>query len=136
MDLHKSTRSPITAQVITLLSYICRIEAEIRGTSAKHRFLTRQEKSRPIMEELKALLDDTLPRVPQILDLAGHIRYAQGHWRGLNLFLEDGRVEVDNNIIERQMRRLESDAAIVCSPATKAEPIRGRCSLPCFRQQS
>lgn len=56
------------------------------------------------MEELKALLDDTLPRVSQVSDLAGHIRYAQGHWRGLNVFLEDGRVEVDNNMIERQMR--------------------------------
>ncbi len=56
------------------------------------------------MEELKALLDDTLPRVSQVSDLAGHIRYAQGHRRGLNVFLEDGRVEVDNNMIERQMR--------------------------------
>jgi transposase len=104
VDLHKSTRSPITAQVITLLSRIYRIEAEIRGTSAEYRLLTRQEKSRPIMEELKVLLDNTLPRVSQVSDLAGHIRYAQGHWRGLNLFLEDGRVEVDNNMIERQMR--------------------------------
>ena len=104
VDLHKSTRSPITAQIIALLGRIYRIEAEIRGTSAEHRLLTRQEKSRPIMEELKALLDDTLPRVSQVSDLAGHIRYAQGHWRGLNLFLEDGRVEVDNNMIERQMR--------------------------------
>jgi transposase len=104
VDLHKSTQSPITAQVITLLSRIYRIEVEIRGTSAEHRLLTRQEKSKPIMEELKALLDDTLPRVSQVSDLAGHIRYAQGHWRGLNLFLEDGRVEVDNNMIERQMR--------------------------------
>ncbi|MFK4875001.1 IS66 family transposase [Novosphingobium sp. ZW T3_23] len=104
VDLHKSTRSPVTAQVITLLSRIYRIEAEIRGTSAEHRLIMRQEKSRPIMEELKALLDDTLPRVSQVSDLAGHIRYAQGHWRGLNVFLEDGRVEVDNNMIERQMR--------------------------------
>jgi transposase len=55
------------------------------------------------MAELKALLDDTLPRISQVSDLAGHIRYAQGHWRGLTLFLEDGR-EVDNNMIERQMR--------------------------------
>lgn len=104
VDLHKSTRSPITAQIIALLGRIYGIEAEIRGTSAEHRLLIRQEKSKPIMEELKALLDDTLPRVSRTSDLAGHIRYAQGHWRGLNLFLEDGRVEVDNNMIERQMR--------------------------------
>jgi len=75
VDLHKSTRSPITAQIIALLGHIYRIEAEIRGTSAEHRLLARREKSRPVMEELKALLDDTLPRVSQVSDLAKHIRY-------------------------------------------------------------
>lgn len=104
VDLHKSTRSPITAQIISMLGCIYQIEGDIRGTSAEYRLLIRQKKSKPIMEELKALLDDTLPRVSRAAELAEHIRYAQGHWRGLNLFLEDGRIEVDNNMIERQMR--------------------------------
>lgn len=104
VDLHKSTGSPITAQIIAMLGRIYAIEAEIRGTSAEHRLLVRQMKSKPVMEELKALLDDTLPRVSRVSELAEHIRYARGHWRGLSLFLDDGRIEVDNNMIERQMR--------------------------------
>lgn len=104
VDLHKSTRSPITAQIIALLSRIYRIEAEIRGTDAGHRQAVRQARSRPIIDELKALFDETLPRVAQTSQLAEHIRYAHGHWRGLTLFLEDGRIEIDNNMIERQMR--------------------------------
>lgn len=36
--------------------------------------------------------------------MAEHIRYAHDHWHGLTLFLEDGRIEVDSNMIERQMR--------------------------------
>lgn len=56
------------------------------------------------MEKLKALLDDTLPRLSTKSTLAEHIRYAHDHWHGLILFLEDGRIEVDNNMIERQMR--------------------------------
>jgi hypothetical protein len=104
VDLQKCTKSEITAQIIKLLGRVYRIEADIRGTSAENRLAIRQEKSRPLMDELKALLDDTLPRVSTASKLAEHIRYAQGHWTGLTLFLDDGRIEVDNNMIERQMR--------------------------------
>ena len=104
VDLHKSTKSPLSAQFIKLFGEIYRIEAEIRGTSAEHRQAVRQEKSRPVMEKLKALCDETLPRLSAKSTLAEHIRYAHDHWHGLILFLEDGRIEVDNNMIERQMR--------------------------------
>jgi hypothetical protein len=36
--------------------------------------------------------------------LAAAIRYTLNHWRGLTVFLADGRVEVDNNTVERDMR--------------------------------
>jgi transposase len=36
--------------------------------------------------------------------LAKAIRYTLGHWNGLGVFLTDGRVEVDNNIVERTIR--------------------------------
>ena len=32
------------------------------------------------------------------------IKYMLGHWAGLTLFLEDGRIEVDTNTVERTMR--------------------------------
>jgi transposase len=104
VDLHKSTQSSITAQIIALLGRVYRIEAEIRGTSADHRRSVRQAKTKAVMETLRMLLDDTLERVSTTSKLAEHIRYAQGHWRGLTVFLDDGRLEVDNNMIERQMR--------------------------------
>jgi hypothetical protein len=136
VDLHKSTRSPITAQIIALLGHIYRIEAEIRGTSAEHRLLTRQEKSRPVMEELRALLDDTLPRVSQVSDLAKHIRYAQGHWRGLTLFLEDGRIEVDNNMIERQMRPIGIGRRNSLFAGNEGGAHTWAVLASCFRQQN
>ncbi|WP_081628122.1 IS66 family transposase [Sphingobium indicum] len=104
VDLHKSTKSPLTEQFIALFGQVYRIEADIRGTSAEHRRSVRQEQSRPVMEELKALCDATLPRLSAKSQLAEHIRYAHDHWHGLTLFLEDGRIDVDSNMIERQMR--------------------------------
>jgi transposase len=36
--------------------------------------------------------------------LAQAIRYALNHWAGLILFLDDGRIELDTNTVERAMR--------------------------------
>jgi hypothetical protein len=55
------------------------------------------------MIELKRLLDNTLERVSAKSTLAQDIRYAQGHRLGLSRFLDDGRIEVDKNMIEQQM---------------------------------
>ena len=36
--------------------------------------------------------------------MAQAIRYALNHWDGLSRFLDDGRFELDTNIVERAMR--------------------------------
>src|SRR6202012_6094121 len=45
-----------------------------------------------------------LGRVSAVSDLAKAIRYAIRHWPGLVVFLEDGRVEMDTNVVERAIR--------------------------------
>jgi transposase len=49
-------------------------------------------------------------RMPPILapaaTIAEHIRYALNHWDGLTRFLDDGRIELDTNIVERSIRPL------------------------------
>jgi transposase len=47
-----------------------------------------------------------VPPSPLASSLAAAIRYALARWNGLGLFLEDGRVEIDNNTIERAIRPL------------------------------
>lgn len=103
-DFHVSTKSPLAAEVLARIRALYAIEAEIRGHPAEHRRCVRQERSRPIVEALHAWLEDHLPRVSGASDLALAIRYALRHWPGLIVFLEDGRVEMDNNIVERAIR--------------------------------
>jgi transposase len=43
-------------------------------------------------------------RVSAVSDLAKAIRYALRHWPGLTVFLDDGRVEMDSNVVERAIR--------------------------------
>jgi hypothetical protein len=64
----------------------------------------RQERSRPIVDALHAWLTAQLERVSGKSGLAEAIRYALRHWTGLVLFLEDGRLELDTNTIERAIR--------------------------------
>ena len=56
------------------------------------------------MEALHAWLEDYLPRVSGASDLAIAMRYALRHWSGLVVFLDDGRVEMDSNVVERAIR--------------------------------
>ena len=47
---------------------------------------------------------DKLTTISQKTKLAEAIRYALSRWKGLTLFLDDGRIEIDNNIVERAIR--------------------------------
>ena len=49
-------------------------------------------------------MEDHLPRVSGASDLAQAMRYALRHWSGLLVFLDDGRVEMDTNVVERAIR--------------------------------
>ena len=64
----------------------------------------RQLRSRPLIEELHRWLQDHVPRVPGWTDLAKAMRYVLRHWDGLILYLEDGRLEMDTNVVERAIR--------------------------------
>ena len=80
------------------------IEADIRGQTADERRTVRQERSRPLVEAMHAWLTETLGRIPGRSNLAQAVRYALNHWHGLVLRLDDGRLELDTNTVERAMR--------------------------------
>jgi transposase len=80
------------------------IEADIRGQPPDLRQAVRRARSRPLVEDLHLWLQDHLPRVPGWSDLAKAIRYVLRHWDGLVLYLDDGRLEMDTNVVERAIR--------------------------------
>ena len=45
------------------------------------------------------------------------IKYMLGHWAGLTVFLEDGRIEVDTNTVERTMRPIATRRSF-CPPSS------------------
>jgi transposase len=103
-DFHVSTKSPLAAWVLAKVGELYAIEAEIRGHPAEHRRRIRQDQSRPIVDALHLWLQDHVARISAASDLAKAIRYAIRHWPGLVMFLDDGRIEMDTNVVERAIR--------------------------------
>jgi hypothetical protein len=64
----------------------------------------RQERSKPLVLALKAWFEQQLARVSGKSLIAEAIRYGLSHWDGLTRFLDDGRIELDTNIVERGIR--------------------------------
>ena len=82
------------------------IEQKIRGHSPDQRRAARQELSAPVVAELRLFLDASLARSSRKSKLADAIRYALTRWTGLSRFLDDGRIEIDSNTVERSIRPL------------------------------
>jgi transposase len=105
-ELSQSGPAPIAAEALSRIAALYRIEAEIRGRPADERRAVRQERSRPLVAALEPWLREKLALVSQKSRLAEAIRYALSRWAGLCLFLDDGRIEIDSNVVERSMRPL------------------------------
>jgi transposase len=103
-EFYTSTQSPLAAEVLARIGKLYEIEAGIRGQPPDVRQAVRQLRSRPLVEDLHRWLQDHLPRVPGWPDLAKAMRYALRHWDGLILYLDDGRLEMDTNVVERAIR--------------------------------
>jgi len=103
-ELAAAGAAPIASEALERIAGLYRIESDIRGSSAEHRRAVRQEKSRPILEALEPWLREKLGLISQKTKLAEAIRYALSRWEGLTRFLEDGRIEIDSNVVERTIR--------------------------------
>ena len=103
-DIYAATQSPLAGEALRQIAALYEIEDEIRGQPAEDRRRVRQQRSRPLIEAMQAWLAETLGRISGRSALAQAIRYALNHWSGLILFLDDGRLELDTNTVERAMR--------------------------------
>ena len=98
--------SPIATEALARLKKLYDIEADIRGLPPEVRQGLRQKHARPLVEALKPWLEQTSAKVPKGGKLGGAIRYGLNHWDGLVRYLDDGRIEIDSNTVERSIRPL------------------------------
>ena len=96
----------IAQQAIGLVRALYAVERQARGASIEERLRLRQDQSAPVLAELNGRFltwkVQLLPKHP----MAEAINYALGHWEELSVFLADGAVAIDNNVSEREMKRV------------------------------
>ena len=102
-DLAK-TKAPIAVETLKRIAALYKIEDRVRGKSAADRRALRQAESKPLVAELRVWFEAQIEKLPARGPTAEAIRYALNHWDGLERFLEDGRIELDTNSVERAMR--------------------------------
>jgi hypothetical protein len=103
-DIHVATPSPLAEEALRRIAELYAVEADIRGTPAEQRRSVRQQRSRALLEAICSWLTEQLARISGRSTLAQAMRYALNHWNGLILYLDDGRLEMDTNTVERAMR--------------------------------
>jgi transposase len=102
-DLAKA-KAPVATETLQRIAALYQIEARVRGKSAADRLAVRQAESKPRVTALRIWFEAQIIKLPARGPTADAIRYALNHWDGLERFLEDGHIELDNNSVERAMR--------------------------------
>lgn len=105
-ELAAAGTAPIATEALERIAALYAVEAEIRGQAPETRQAIRGAKSRPLIEALEPWLRAKLETISQKTKLAEAIRYALSRWAGLTRFLDDGRIELDSNTVERSIRPL------------------------------
>ncbi len=105
-ELAAAGSAPIASEALERIGALYAVEADIRGRPAEERRAERVARSRPIVQALEPWLRSKLDLVSKKSKLAEAIRYALSRWDGLTRFLDDGRIEIDSNVVERAIRPL------------------------------
>jgi transposase len=103
-DVWSATKSEIAREALDRIGALYDIERTIAVQPAEIRLAARQEHSKPKVEAFRAWAEQQLTRIPGKGDLAKAFRYGLSRWPSFCLFLEDGRVAIDNNAAERALR--------------------------------
>lgn len=88
------------------LLYKIEREAKDKQLNPQERYQLRQEKSKPILEEFNTWLDKIAPTVLPQSALGNAVKYCIKYRQGLMRFLDDGRLEIDNNLTEQAIKPL------------------------------
>ena len=103
---HQTSPTPLTTDLLERIAALYRIERDVRGQPPDLRRQRRQEQTRPLIDELRVVIDNALRRLSPKSAMAKALAYGRKRWSALTRFLDNGTAEIDNNIAERAMRSI------------------------------
>lgn len=103
-DLHQAQASPVAGEALQRIGNLYAIEKAIRGKPPDHRRAERYARAEPLLDDLRTWMQATSRPLSKKSALAEAIRYAIVRRDALVRYVEDGRIEIDNNAAERALR--------------------------------
>jgi transposase len=103
-ELQVAHKSPVAQEALERIAALYAIEDEIRGRPPSERREVRQARARPLLDSFKGWLEGCLTRLSRKSDTTTAVKYALSLWPALVRYVEDGRLEIDNNAAERALR--------------------------------
>lgn len=97
-----------SSHFLTEIQKVYAIERQLKEAQAsvEEKRQIRQEKTAPILKDLKSWMDAEILKVVKSTPIYRALGYAIKRWNGLTVFLTDGKLRIDNNLIENQIRPL------------------------------
>jgi len=96
----------IAREAVERVRALYAVERQGKDASVEERLKLRRQQSAPLLAQLRERLlawkEQLLPKHP----MAEAVNYALSQWVELNVFCSDGAVSIDNNISEREMKRV------------------------------
>ena len=100
----KGGKKPQAQRGVALIAKLYAIEKRIRGESPQHRLEVRQKEVPPIFQEIRDWKDEISLKVTPSSATGRALAYLHGQWDRLIRYIEDGRLEIDNNGAENAIR--------------------------------
>ena len=96
----------IARKAVELIGTLFRVERQAKDFSAEKRLALRQAQSAPVLAKLREKFLGWKERLSPKHPMVEAINYALNQWAELNVFCSDGAVPIDNNVSEREMKRV------------------------------
>ncbi|RLS98983.1 MAG: IS66 family transposase [Planctomycetota bacterium] len=104
---HQESDPQVSALPLALMNQLYDIERRATQKSDHERGELRAKESRRILDRLGEYLEGPVAKsVLPASKLGGAFNYIRNHWEALNVFVNDGALPIDNNQVERLMKRI------------------------------
>ena len=92
--------------ILDLIGSLYTVEKQIRENklSPEAVYQLRQAQSVPLVKKIQSWLKENVTKYPPSLHMGKAINYALNQWDSLIVYLEDGRLPIDNNLVENAIR--------------------------------
>ena len=93
-------------EVLQLIKGLYKIEKDLREQRVDHkqRFEVRQQKSKPLLVQIDKWMKSNAVNYPPSTPVAKAIQYSANRWKELQVYITDGKFEIDNNLVENSVR--------------------------------